>query len=139
MIFLGHKEQQISGTRQAAIQKCFDDGLVTDDNGVRLLKSFITGQASLVPQPLLELMNTVEEGKVHWILCHMMVMLKEFASHGSLPNHLVLVLENIVSQFDRFVLPSANRVMLGRHCLLWCCSSVRLLSNLTALFFRYSI
>ena len=74
---------------------------MTEDNGVRLLTSFITGQASLVPRPLLELMNIVEEGKVSWIPCHMMVVLKEFASCGSLPNQ-HLVLKNIVSQFDRF-------------------------------------
>ena len=97
IIILGHKGQLISEKCQAAIQKCVDDGLVTEDNGVCLLKSFITGQASLVPRPLLVLMNTVEEGKVHWIPCHMMVVLKEFAYRGSLPNQ-HLVLENIVSQ-----------------------------------------
>ena len=37
---------------------------MTVDNGVRLLKSFFTGQASLVPRPRLEYMNTVEVGKV---------------------------------------------------------------------------
>jgi hypothetical protein len=46
-------------------------------------------------------MNTIEGGKVRWIPCHMMVVLKEFASLGSLPNQRV-VLRQIVYLFERF-------------------------------------
>lgn len=81
-------------------------------------------------------MNTVEEGKVHWIPCHMMVVLKEFAYRGSLPNQ-HLVLENIVSQSDRFC--SAK----GQSGDPWEALFVVVLLlravNLTALFFHYSI
>jgi hypothetical protein len=101
MIFLGHKKQLVSEKRDSAIQKCFDQKLVTEDNVARLLTSFFTGEADLIPQPLLELMNTVEDGKVHWIPCHMMVVLQKFASRGDLPNQ-KLVLEQIVSLFDDF-------------------------------------
>ena len=65
----------------------------------------------------------------------MMVVLKEFAYRGSLPNQ-HLVLENIVSQSDRFC--SAK----GQSGDPWEAFVVVLLLravNLTALFFRYSI
>ena len=101
MIFLGHRGELVSEKRDEAIEKCFQKNMVTEDNVVRLLESFVTGEADVVPEPLLQLMNTVEDGKVHWIPCHMMEVLCQFASRGSLPNQ-HLVLNQIVSQFRGF-------------------------------------
>ena len=101
LIFLGNKGELGLHKCRDALLKCLDEGLVTVDNGVRLLKSFFTGQASLVPRPLLEYMNTVEEGKVRWIPFHMLEVIRVLADHASLPSQSV-ILRGIVSLFDRF-------------------------------------
>ncbi len=84
--------------RRNAIGMCVEGNLVIDSNLPHLLDSFITGSAAMVPQPLLQLMDTAEEGKVHWIPFHMASVLREFADQLDLTDKSLL--NAIVGHFN---------------------------------------
>ena len=87
--------------RRQAIKDCIDGGLVNDASVKDLLASFISGRSNLVPSPLLQLMNTIENEKVLWIPYHMTEVLRDFfRSHSvSFTFHLQI----IVDYFTQFM------------------------------------
>jgi hypothetical protein len=84
--------------RRNAIALCVEGNLVTDSSLPRLLDSFITGSAAMVPQPLHQLMDTMDDGKVHWIPFHMVAVLREFADQLDLTDKSLL--NAIVGHFN---------------------------------------
>jgi hypothetical protein len=88
--------------RDLMIEKCIDNGLVTDESVIALLSSFITGEKKSILLPLHQLMNTGADKKLRWIPFHMVEALRNFS--GSLKNapELKMVVVQVVSLFDNF-------------------------------------
>ena len=84
------------------VKEMSEQGLVTDDSVILLLKSFITGKANLIQSPLLRFMNTVKDQRIEWIPLHMVEVLEEFSDAPSLSPFVKNILTIIVSEFERF-------------------------------------
>jgi len=65
--------------RKLVITDCVKQDGFGEEAVKELLRSFLTGSSMFVMNPLLQLMNTAEEGKVRWSPYHMMEALKLFA------------------------------------------------------------
>jgi len=106
--FASMKEQEKTDVlpywkRDAAIQECIKKGLVTNESVRHLLASFIDGDRYKVMEPLHQLMNTAEYGKLRWIPYHMTEVLHLFEQEvPSLDRNLREAMKNIVDLFSDF-------------------------------------
>ena len=91
---LGHEK------RDAAIRDC--ESLVSEELMKRLLQSFLDGNKVKVLPPLLQLMDTGEDGKVTWIPYHMTVALDVFGQNENLSHSMRLGLGHLVKHLEQF-------------------------------------
>jgi hypothetical protein len=95
-----HGDDAGNASRKIIIDKCVDQNLVSNDSIEKLLSSFVTGNTTFVPEPLLFLMDNLKGPPsigniVRWIPAHMMNALKVFAASISAP------LKQILFGFDK--------------------------------------
>jgi len=95
----GHLPYQKQGE---VISNCIESDSVNDDTITSLLSSFITGERSDILDPLLQLMNTAENGKVRWIPFHMIEVLSRFSKVPSVSAELKYLLKIICGLFSEF-------------------------------------
>jgi len=107
--FASIKEQEKKGyvlpywKRIVAIKECIKDGLVTNESVRRLLASFVDGDRFKVMEPLHQLMNTGENGKLRWIPYHMTEVLRIVVQEvPSLDENLKKAMRDIVNLFYEF-------------------------------------
>jgi len=86
--------------RDVAIENCIQDGW-SEELIEQLLGSFLDGNPDSVPPALLQLMDTTSDGKVRWIPCNMIPVLRELAAKG--PRKYSYLLSTICDCFKLFV------------------------------------
>lgn len=91
---LGHEK------RDAAIGDC--EHLVSEELMKRLLQSFFDGDRSLVFAPLLQLMDTGNDGKITWIPYHMTEVLRVLGRSSFLSQSMRLGLGHVVKHLEQF-------------------------------------
>eukprot|EP00597_Dinobryon_sp_UTEXLB2267_P016316 CAMPEP_0201092834 /NCGR_PEP_ID=MMETSP0812-20130820/1366_1 /ASSEMBLY_ACC=CAM_ASM_000668 /TAXON_ID=98059 /ORGANISM="Dinobryon sp., Strain UTEXLB2267" /LENGTH=627 /DNA_ID=CAMNT_0047344629 /DNA_START=193 /DNA_END=2076 /DNA_ORIENTATION=- len=94
-----------NANRQLAIDTCVKDGL-TERSIEQLLGTFLDGDPSLVPSPLLKLMDTTRDGKILWIPYNMVAALSDFSNKG--PIKYSKLLRTICNCFDNFKTSSGD-------------------------------
>jgi hypothetical protein len=113
LIFLAHlgetnPQSMPTSKREHAIKTCIAQKMVTNESVVNLLETFVTGEKSLVLEPLLQLMDTGKFEKVRWIPFHMMEVLKAFSRITPIVNQdtpsedLRTILRDIYTLFFQF-------------------------------------